>query len=155
MRAYRQVIGGGWMFWVMGLTLLIMAGGTAVTYLFPTPEWVFYVMCGSTALVALFAAVFRRLTLRVDEKGVRADWGGVFSTRVPLDDIAEVSVEPYRWLQFGGWGWRFNFAGDVAYSQLGVSQALIIRRRSNGKRLVVTLNDPQQAADAISDWMGA
>lgn len=154
MRAYRQVIGGGWMFVLMGFTLLMMVAGTVVTLIPPTPTWVFYVMCGSTAVVALAAGVFRRLTLTVDERGVRADWGGVFSTRVPLDDIAEVSVEPYRWLQFGGWGWRFNFAGDVAYSQIGLGTALVVRRRS-GKRLVVTLNDPQQAADAISDWMAA
>ena len=153
MQAYKQETGGV-MAALMVAVLIIMGGSTAFMAMYPVPEWALYVMCGSTALVAFFMIVFRRLNVTVDESGVCADWGGIIRKRIPLDDIAEVRVEPYRWLQFGGWGWRFNLGGDVAFSQIGVSEALNIRRK-NGKRLVVTLRNPQEAADAVHDWMGA
>lgn len=154
MQAYRTQMPGGTMFWIVMLSALSLGGAAAVAGHLLAPSFVWWILLGAAFLTSLLLLPFRRLDLTVDSNGVRACWGGLFSKTVALDDIASVQVGRYRWISFGGWGWRYNLKGDVAFSILGVNPTLEVTRR-NGRKLVVTLTDPQAAADAINDWLAA
>lgn len=154
MQAYRVRQSGGSMFWIVMAATLSLAGGAVMAQQLAAPAWVWGILLGSALLTAPLAWAFRCLELRVDTNGVKASWGGVFSKTIALEDIAGVEVGQYQWLGFGGWGWRYSFKGDVAFSILGVTPTLVVRRR-NGRKLVVTMPEPQQAADAVNDWISA
>lgn len=154
MQAYRARQSGGSMFWIVMFAALLLGGGAALAGHFLAPSFVWWTLLASAFITSLLMLPFRRLDLSVGKDGVKASWGGVFSKTIALDDIAGVEVGQYQWLGFGGWGWRYSFKGDVAFSILGVTPTLVVRRR-NGRKLVVTMPEPQQAADAVNDWIAA
>lgn len=152
MQAYRQTVSGGWMLGFLCLAAAGTAAGAVACFLSTEPVWAAWLLVGVSAFFAVLIAAFRSLTLSVDEQGVRAVWGGLVGQRVALADIKAVTVERYRALPFGGWGWRANMKGDRAFSVIGVPDAVVMELQ-NGRKVWVTLKAPQEAAEAVRSWL--
>lgn len=129
------------------------AGGLAATMdtrLPPAERLVVAVLMLLVVLVLVFVAVvFTRLRVEVD--AVRVSWSfGPFRKSVPLEQVAAVRVEPYRWLRFGGWGIRYGVLGGggsaytVPFSLRGVTLELRDRQR-----YYLSSRDPDRLAAAI------
>lgn len=107
---------------------------------------------GSTGVILLLVvAVFHALRVSVTAQGVTASFGGIITRRVSWTDIDRVEATPYRWLQFGGWGLRWDGKGGNCYSQPGVKDQLIVHLKS-GKRFHVTVKNAPAALDAVREF---
>ena len=61
-------------------------------------------------VLVFVAVVFSRLQVEVN--AVRVTWSfGPFRKSFPVEQVAAVQAEPYRWLKFGGWGIRYGIFG--------------------------------------------
>ncbi len=107
---------------------------------------------GMMLLFAWLAGVFWELRILVEPEALVLGWAGRVQTRLSRADIAAVSVADYPLRRFLGWGWRRASGGDWAFSDLGLRQALVIKR-PNGKSLYLTLRDPQAALVAVQAFL--
>lgn len=105
----------------------------------------------SLAIGAVVGVLFGRVTVRVDSSGlaVRMGWFGWPRISVPLNEIAEVSVERVEPTQYGGWGLRL----------LPRTVAVVIRRgdgirvrRTDGRILVVTVDGAATGAGVLQAY---
>lgn len=125
---------GGWFAWSADQSLLLA------------------LIMGATALILLLVVVaFHSLKLSVTADGITASFGGIITRRVPWAQIDRVEAAPYKWLQFGGWGLRWDGRGGCAYSQPGVKDQLIVHLKS-GKRFHVTVKNAPAAMDAVREF---
>lgn len=103
----------------------------------------------ATAVLAL--AAISRVTVSVDERGLRLDprWG-IPIKRIPLDRIAAVRTTDLVPAEWGGWGMRW-LPGRTALVTRG-GPALVVER-TNGTQFAVTVDDPERLADALAGYL--
>jgi hypothetical protein len=99
-------------------------------------------------LVALALAAFGQVRATIGPRGltVACGWLGFPRLRVPIEDVAEVSVEDVAPTSYGGWGLR----------QVPGATAVIVRRgegirveRRSGRVFVVTVDDAARGAGVL------
>jgi hypothetical protein len=73
--------------------------------------------------------------------------------RIPADDVAEATAADVGALQFGGWGYRVLPGAHGLILRSG--EALLVRRRSNGRLFAVTVDDAATAAGLLSTYAQA
>ncbi len=84
--------------------------------------------------------------------GVRV--AGIFGfprVTVPLAEITAAEAGTIRAMQFGGWGYKINLAGDSAV--ITQSGSALVLHRTDGKRFLVSLDRPEQPAALLSTLM--
>ncbi|MCB9895096.1 MAG: hypothetical protein H6839_11650 [Planctomycetes bacterium] len=152
MKPYRVVHSAGWVFLILmiGSGALGIAVSVMISYGAHPAAWA--TATGIGLLMLLLAIPFGSLRFSVDADGVVASWGGLIKKRIPLADLTNVEHGKYKWLEYGGWGWRMNMRGGMAFSDLGMPGAVYVHY-GEGRTLAVTLKDPAAAADAVRDWM--
>lgn len=70
--------------------------------------------------------------------------------RVPVEEIEKIEVRTYSAIrEYGGWGWRFGFAGDTAYTMWG-NRGVQVRLRG-GKGFLIGSQKPGELAAALRD----
>jgi hypothetical protein len=128
---------------VTALFVATIAGGA------DQPSWLPWLLGGIGLLVVLALVMFTSFAVWVDGRGLTvrstAGWPRLGATLDDIEEIAVIEVDPLP--QFGGWGLR----------QIPGAMGVITRRgpalevtRSGGRRLVVTIDDPQTAADLLA-----
>jgi hypothetical protein len=132
---------------VISLAGTALAGWWAVTLEPRATVWA--AVSGVTLLVLLVTFSFVRLTVRINADGVRVAFGP-FSRTVAWQDIKDAEAAPYKWLQFGGWGWRLDGKGGQAWSLPGYKDQVILHLHS-GKRVHFTTANAPAALDAINE----
>jgi hypothetical protein len=96
--------------------------------------------------VPIFMYVFR-LGVRVDATGLHVRFFPLLSKHFPLDEISHWEARTYRpLLEYGGWGIRCGWKG-MAYNVSGNRGVQLVF--TNGKRLLIGSQRPQELADAI------
>lgn len=107
------------------------------------------------ATVSLIFVGIAMTSIRVsaDQRGLIVRWGplGWPTTNVPLADILRVEAIDVRPLESGGWGYRgsLRLLGRAAIV-LRAGPGLRLDLRS-GRKLTVTVDDPQTAAGLLND----
>jgi hypothetical protein len=129
---------------LVAVLLLLVA---AVGALFAPPE-ARTVLVIVLPLVALALAAFGQVRATIGPRGltVACGWLGFPRLRVPIEDVAEVSVEDVVPTSYGGWGLR----------QVPGATAVIVRRgegirvqRRRGRAFVVTVDDAARGAGVL------
>ena len=122
----------------------VLAAGLiwAVTSL-PGWLWLVLLLVAAVALAALSARVV------VDTQGLRVTSLGITLIAVPVERVAHAetgSVSALR--EFGGWGWRIGVDGRRGYVTRS-GDALVVHRIDDTD-VVVTIDDPEQAAAVLN-----
>lgn len=129
---------------VVAASLLLVA---AVGALLAPPE-ARTVLLVVLPLVALTLAAFGQVRATIGPRGVTVacGWLGFPRLRVPIEDVAEVTVEDVAPTSYGGWGLR----------QVPGTTAVIVRRgegirveRRSGRVFVVTVDDAARGAGVL------
>ncbi len=98
-------------------------------------------------LVALAVAAFGQVRDRRPARGdVACGWLGFPRLRVPIEDVATVTVEDVAPMSYGGWGLRQVPGATAVVVRRG--EGLRIERRS-GRLFVVTVDDAAMAAGVL------
>ncbi len=149
MNPYRE--SQGVVIWGRALLVLAMA---ALLVILITPidrggnsPWVLWAVF---ALLALIAVNFWRMKVDIDSEALTVGFG-IIKKRIPLSEITNWKPATYSWLKFGGWGIRRARDGSRAYSARG-RQGVAIQTQE--RTYIITTNDPEQLARAISRFMG-
>ncbi len=101
-----------------------------------------------TAVVILLALSMSSFDVTAGPTGVRVSGLlGFPRITVPLAEIAEASSENVRAMSFGGWGWRIKKGQTAVLTRSG--PALTVTR-TDGAKLHVTIDDPEQPAALLS-----
>lgn len=100
-------------------------------------------------LAALLVVALGRVRLSVDRRGIRlvSVVFGIPLLRIPLSDVAGVSVETIDPLAWGGWGLRFSSRGTAYVTRRRTG--LVVTRRS-GRAAAVTIDDAASAASVAA-----
>lgn len=100
-------------------------------------------------MIAVTVAVLAisRVTLRVDDTGLRLGFGPGIRVRVPLDQIRQATAEDIRPLAWGGWGYRIKPGRRALVLRAGPGLVLDLR---NGNRFAVTVDNPEDPAALIN-----
>lgn len=136
----------------MNTLLPLLAVALAVVAVVLLPPVAGTIAAASLAIAAVAGVLLGRVTVRVDSSGlaVRMGWLGWPRISVPLNEIAEVSVERVEPMQYGGWGLRL----------LPRTVAVVIRRgdgirvrRNRGSHLVVTVDGAATGAGVLQAYL--
>jgi hypothetical protein len=98
---------------------------------------------------------FGRLRIEVDEHALRFRFGALRCT-LEAERIARAVPEPYRWWQYGGWGWRFALVGRRlvrAYSVPFVRSGVAVET-TDGKRYYLSSRAPAELAAVLAALSG-
>ena len=149
MNRYRESQGA--VLWGRALLVLVM-GVLLVVLITPVDQggnspWVLWAVF---ALLALTAVNFWRMRVDIDSEALTVGFG-IIKKRIPLSEITTWKPIAYSWLKFGGWGVRRARDGSRAYSARG-RQGVAIQTQE--RMYVITSNDPEQLAKAISQFVG-
>lgn len=101
--------------------------------------------------LAVGALVLMVLTARVviDARGLRVTSFGLAWSKVPLDRVESAQVGAVQALRdFGGWGWRVDREGRRGF--ITRSGPALVVRRAGEPDLVVTVDDPHEAAAVLN-----
>lgn len=130
------------------MTSAAMAGGSLMT----EP--------GLSAALPLFAVagllssawmLFSVLRVTVSAKQLEVQYG-LFGPTIAIDDIEEITVGPYDWKRFGGWGIRRSFDGTMAYNMMGDggrAVTITYRRGSRLKKVLIASKQAELLYDAL------
>ena len=113
---------------------------------------IFYSVLSFVLLVLIFVFKnFFRLEINVDKNGFHFNYG-VFSRSFSWVDLEYASVEKYNWKTYGGWGIRRSKKGRWAWSQLGVSNGVLIgmNKQGNLREYYVSSDKPNILADLLN-----
>ena len=83
----------------------------------------------------LMLILLRKPELKIGGGEVRIRSLGLTLAKIPTQEISSVSVGKLRPADFGGWGLRVNFSGDVAFLP-SAGEALVIERTLGNKILI-------------------
>ena len=137
--------------WTVILASAIGAGivGAAISAWIAGELAAAWLLVGALVVAALSAAMAGVFHVRVDDEGLTAVAAlGFPRLRVPLDDVADAGVAPVNgFAEFGGYGLRSRPGATGIV--LRNSDALQVTRRS-GRRLVITVDDAQTAAELLT-----
>ncbi|MHC4841658.1 MAG: hypothetical protein ACYTDT_12035 [Planctomycetota bacterium] len=145
---YEEKVTSGTVWLLLLATTASLIVGALLTTILGAPLIAQVLAWVMVPVVGLIVSAFRVLTFTATDEGLIASWSGIINKRVKFDEIEKCEAEDYNWKEFGGWGWRFNFKGDIAYSQVGVKRGLCVYLKS-GKRVFVSLNKPEDAVESI------
>lgn len=108
-----------------------------------------WVLAGTTALIAVLIGTMIVFRVRVNADGLRArSLVGWPNNRIRMDDIAKVeTVQINPMAEFGGWGWRIGLDGRRGIV-LRTGEALQITR-TDGRVFVVTVDGASDAAAVL------
>ena len=125
---------------------VVIIGAGVATWL--VPGNVRFVVGGLLALVALLLSMFGQCRVIVGPQGmrVRLGWFGWPSLRVPVKDIADVTVETINPMAYGGWGLRSVPGATAIVMRAGEG---IRVERTNGRALVVSVDDAAVGAGVL------
>jgi hypothetical protein len=139
---YRHTQSG---IWIVILCLAVAALDAAIAW--RTGQWLPVVVL--VVLIAV-AVLFSSLTVEVSDHELRWYFGpGLWTYRLPLDDIEKVAVMRNHW--WNGFGIRMR-AGFRLYNVSGFD-AVELRLKSNDVRRIGT-DDPQGLAAALTSAVG-
>ncbi len=127
--------------------LIIAAAATVLLH----PPLLF-IAAGVVAFVAfLFAAYnFRSLSIRVHDWGISFGFG-IFRKNIRWEDIRSITVQPYLFSRFLGWGICLDLRGTIGFvarRSLGVELEL-----KNGRRYFFSTSHPYELAEMIQSHM--
>lgn len=128
-----------------GLALLL-----AMTVFFAAKgEDTWWILAGTTALIAVLIAMMVVFRVRVNAEGLRArSLVGWPNNRIPLEKIAAVeTVQIDPMAEFGGWGWRIGVDGRRGIV-LRAGEALQVTQ-TGGRVFVVTVDGAAEAAAVL------
>jgi len=130
------------------LMCCLLAGAIGMALYWNSGQW------PATALLLVImisaAVLFSSLTVEVSDNEVRWHFGpGLWSYRLPLDEISGVAVVRNHW--WNGWGIRMA-SGFRLYNVSGLD-AVELRLKSNEVRRIGT-DDPQGLAEALRSRRG-
>ncbi len=109
-------------------------------------------MVGAVVLAATVALLaLSRVTLRVDDGGVRLGFGPGVRVRVPMERIERAEVADIRPMAWGGWGYRARPGGRALVLRAGPGMVLDL---SDGSRFAVTLDEPADAVALVNGLVG-
>lgn len=137
--------------WIVGPAIALVIGGFVMTLSIRPFEWQPVVIMGATAVfVSVLTLMCSRFEVRIDEEGLQArallGWP-VFRVRAAdVQRVEAANINPFG--EFGGWGIRWDGGGQtgiVLRSREGIRIT-----RTNGKRLVITLDDAEGAAAVLA-----
>jgi hypothetical protein len=99
-------------------------------------------------LVALAVAAFGQVRATAGPRGlsVACGWLGFPRLRVPIEDVADVTVEDVTPMSYGGWGLRSVPGATAVIVRRG--EGIRVERRS-GKVFVVTVDDAARGAGVL------
>lgn len=132
-----------------GLLLVLFVVGATPLMVGAIQEQSLGLALGSLAFVVLTGVVVLWFgVLRIDVAGgeLRASFGP-FAKRIRVDEIAEVTVAPYRWTQYWGWGIRIRpnkRAWSVPFINTGVRIAHV-----SGREYYISSRAPERLRDAL------
>lgn len=147
---FQRIAPARWLSTLLLVVAVVAIGGGGLALWFFAPLWAFLVFVVVETLAALLVATTMFWRVRVDASGFAATAGpGWPRYEIPLDEVescAVITVNPVR--DFGGWGIRWGGKG-----RLGIitrtGSALEVRR-TDGRRLVVTVSRPEQGAALLN-----
>ena len=97
----------------------------------------------SASIIVLFTRLFVSIDDRTLTVGFRA-----FRERIPLDRIVTCTPTTYRWLDWGGYGIRFNRRGKM-YNVPGDGGRAVQITLDNGRSVFFSSTNPDAACAAI------
>lgn len=131
-------------------TLVLVSAVAIVALVLSAPPLLAVIYGGVLLLIALFVSSTVYWRVRVTDEGLEARSAlGIPRFAVPLREVAEatvITVNPVR--DFGGWGLRWGGQGRFGIVT-HAGEALEVRR-TNGKSLIVTVDDASQAASLLN-----
>jgi len=131
--------------WFLQVVLAVAAVAVIVAA-FAIEPWVWPLAAGTL----LLAALFWRLQVTVDQRGLRVTAGGLFGLplkRIRLEEITAAGAEhidPVRW---AGWGYRVLPGSTAIITRSGPGLVLDLR---SGRRFAVTVPDPATPAALLT-----
>lgn len=133
--------------WVMVAALVVMISSAIVTTLTgSSAAWWLWTL--AVLIAVLFATMFV-FRVRIDDSGFTArSILGFPVFRIPLAEIAAartLTVSPLA--DFGGWGLRL--APGMGFGIILQAGSALQIERTNGKRLTITIDDAERAADVL------
>lgn len=129
--------------WFIIVAVLMIVGlGYSVSNQFSDAgEWVFNLEFVIVFVIILGLSLIR-LKTRVDDKGISIQFiPFVFNRLWKWEDIQEVYIRKYSFMDYGGWGYRFNSQG-TAFTTKGKYGVQIVLK--NGKRILVGTQNPDE-----------
>lgn len=136
-----------------GLFGLVAVTGAALFFGFPF-EASHIVTHVVGAIVLLTGFVFLWVRVTVTDTDLTIDLGPLHLPRrsIPLSEIVDATVMEVRPMRYGGWGYRWCGRGCKAYV-IRAGESLLVRR-SNGKSVIVTVDDAATAAALVTSLIG-
>lgn len=131
--------------WMLGLFALLTASqiGLSDATQAPLPlPWLIGGLLVAWALVGLLAV---KPVLKITNQ-LEVTTLGIPLLRIPLDEIAEVSITKLRARDFGGWGIRFNGKAIAVIPTSGPGIEIVTKL---GERVLIRHDQPQLAAQLI------
>ena len=109
------------------------------------------------AVVVGIAVAFGRLRVVVDETALTVGFGpfwkagfGPFRERLPRARIAACAPTTYHWLEYGGWGIRYNFRRRTKlYNVLGDGGRAVQVVLDDGRCVLFSSRDPAAVCRAL------
>jgi hypothetical protein len=151
-QAFRQT----WVWALLGATLLLLvvplgfiSCGAPVKAGSNTFSGVVGLALGIAVVIGVAVLMYSmRLTVRLDAEGLHVRFFPLVKRDIPLEQIARWESRTYRpILEYGGWGIRCGWKG-MAYNVSGNRGVQL--EFTNGKRLLIGLQRPEELAAAIS-----
>ena len=98
------------------------------------------------------AVAFRQLRIVVDDTTLSVGFGP-FRERLPLTRIVACAPTTYRWLEYGGWGIRYNIRHlrrrATLYNVMGDRGRAVEVVLDDGRRVLFSSGDPAAVCQAI------
>lgn len=89
----------------------------------------------------LLLLLMRKPKIAIESDGLAVTSLGVSMARVPFSELKDVSIGEIKAADFGGWGIRVNFFGDVAF--LPSSGKALVLARKQGNKILVRSDDAE------------
>lgn len=132
------------------LVLIGFAALAVLTFVSTSPGPMRYLGSGVLAMVLLS---FARIRVQVSSNGVQVYYGiwPVPFTRVPLSEIRSASVDTLAPGTFASWGYRGSLRLYNEATILIRSGPMLCLSLTRGRRLRITVDDPETAAGLLND----
>jgi hypothetical protein len=145
--------------WALMLGVLLMLVGIFAAVILGAPnkggtlEGLVGIGVGIVLVVGAAVLMYvMRLSVRVDATGLHVRFFPLVRKDIPLEEIARWEARTYRpILEYGGWGIRCSWKG-MAYNVSGNRGVQL--EFTNGKRLLIGSQHPEELATAISRAKG-
>jgi len=126
----------------------VVALGLGGVFVAAGPRWPALVMF----VVALAGLGLSEIHVKVGAEGLRVDYGPWRLPRqhIDLDDVVSAEAIDVRPTEWGGWGYRWVPWKNASAVVLRAGPGICLNR-ADGRRFVVTVDDPEAAAGLLND----